>query len=228
MQKRPAILIEFAKSESKDKCHLSDETAADKEQLGTFLNHFMLVPGYSTEDVHDTDLGLPEHCQEFMQDMWRADVKRTVARVADGEAELEKEPGAVAGNSSLVEVVSDAAEGESFRAEGGDTAETAEVVFILVCIVVCLVCLVFGGGLAALAVASLSGENPSFAAFFVCGVLSGLVFFGAFAMAWPVGVAALVGAIVVGVVFAASSLEKGAKDVKPHQLSALQLAALSS
>ena len=33
-------------------------------------------------------------------------------------------------------------------------------------------------------------------------------------MAWPVGVAALVGAIVVGAVFAASSLEKGAKDVK--------------
>ena len=30
IQKRPAILIEFAKSESKDKCHLSDETAADK------------------------------------------------------------------------------------------------------------------------------------------------------------------------------------------------------
>ena len=54
-----------------------------QEQLGTFLNHFMLVPGYSTEDVRDTDLGLPEHCQEFMQDMWRADVKQTVARVAE-------------------------------------------------------------------------------------------------------------------------------------------------
>ncbi|CAJ1350634.1 unnamed protein product, partial [Effrenium voratum] len=50
------------------------------EKLGTFLNYFMLVPGYSTEDVHDTDLGLPEHCQEFMQGMGRADVKRTVAR----------------------------------------------------------------------------------------------------------------------------------------------------
>ena len=123
MQKRPAIMIEFAKSESKGKCRLSDQTTAGKarppskagcgvrdeyrpietvgcvptcwltsclphprewqEQLGTFLNYFMLVPGYSTEDVHDTDLGLPEHCQEFMQGMWRADVKRTVARAAE-------------------------------------------------------------------------------------------------------------------------------------------------
>ncbi|CAJ1451001.1 unnamed protein product [Effrenium voratum] len=186
----------------------------------------MLVPGYSTEDVRDTDLGLPEHCQEFMQDMWRADVKQTVARVADGEAELEKEPGAVAGNSSLVEVVSDAAEGESFRAEGGGTAETADFGFILACVFVCLVCVVVGGALVGGAIASLAGpaEDRTFAGFFVCGMLSGLVFFGAFAMAWPVGVAALVGAIVLGVVFVAASLE----DVKPHQLSALQLAALSS
>ena len=39
-------------------------------------------------------------------------LRRAVALAEDGEAELEKEPDAVAGNSSLVEVVSDAAEGD--------------------------------------------------------------------------------------------------------------------
>ncbi|CAJ1350635.1 unnamed protein product, partial [Effrenium voratum] len=155
----------------------------------------------------------------------------------DGEAELEKEPGAVAGNSSLVEVVSDAAEGdlaafgdegrlllacsgESSRAEGGDTAETAaahphayqpnlrsrfdllaqEVLFILACIVVCLVCLFVGGLLAMETAAVLSDKNIVYEALILYCVLGGLVFCGAFAMAWPVGVAVLVSVILVGVV----------------------------
>ena len=69
--------------------------------------------------------------------------------------------------------------------------------------------MVVGGALVGGAIASLAGpsEDRTYAGFFVCGMLSGLVFFGAFAMAWPVGVAALVGAIVLGVVFVAASLE---------------------
>ena len=92
-----------------------------------------------------------------------------------------------------------------FAADESERAQ--EVVFIILCIVVCLVCFFFatvffmmGFGSLAGCVGESSGANSGpgcFGAYFVCMIIGGLIMWGAFAMATPVGIAALIGVIVV-------------------------------
>ncbi|CAE7721643.1 unnamed protein product [Symbiodinium sp. CCMP2456] len=65
--KRPRIMIETAKMQSKDQCLLKDGTKDEKNQLEEFVKYFLNVPGYNRGDLDGQTLSLPEHCQEYLR-----------------------------------------------------------------------------------------------------------------------------------------------------------------
>eukprot|EP00439_Symbiodinium_sp_Y106_P052851 s63_g7.t1 len=67
MLKRPTIIIETAKLESREKCVLKDESDAEKRQLTLFVKYFMKVPGFNGGDLDGQTLDLPEHCQDYLK-----------------------------------------------------------------------------------------------------------------------------------------------------------------
>ncbi|CAE7397072.1 unnamed protein product [Symbiodinium necroappetens] len=74
MLKRPAIVIETVKLESKDKCLLKDESDAEKRQLMLFVKYFMKVPGYNAGDLAGHTLSLPTHCQDYLKNLGKTSI----------------------------------------------------------------------------------------------------------------------------------------------------------
>ena len=68
VKKRPNMLIQFLKQETDGKCSLSDETKEQQDQLGTFVDYFMSVPGHDINDLKGMTLGLPTPCRDFLID----------------------------------------------------------------------------------------------------------------------------------------------------------------
>ncbi|OLQ06961.1 hypothetical protein AK812_SmicGene9708 [Symbiodinium microadriaticum] len=229
MKKRPHMLIRFLKHETNDKCVLSDKTDSDRERLGTFLNYYMSVPGYSTNDLKDVTLDLPAHCQDYLVSEEAADPESIVQTAGEAQQILSNSTSS-GSEGGLLQVKSErlaralGPDGTSFLQSGtssdfaADESDRAqEVFFIIACIVVCLACFIVATMFFMLGFASLAGcfgggggGGGCFAAYFVCMILGALIIWGAFAMATPVGIAALVASIVVligSAIFKVANLE---------------------
>jgi len=225
MKKRPHLLIRFLKHETNDQCVLSDETDSDRERLGTFVNYYMSVPGYNINDLKDVTLDLPAHCQDFLVSGEAADPESIVQTAGEGQQILSNST-SEGSEGGLLQVKSErlaralGPDGTSFLQSGtsadfaADESERAqEVLFIIGCIVVCLLCFFFATAFFMMGFASIAGcgnGGACFAAYFVCMTIGSLIIWGAFAMATPVGIAALVASIVVLIgtaIYRAASLE---------------------
>lgn len=232
IKKRPHLLIRFLKHETNDKCVLSDKTDSDRERLGTFLNYYMSVPGYSTNDLKDVTLDLPAHCQDYLVSEEAADPESIVQTAGEAQQILSNSTSS-GSEGGLLQVKSErlaralGPDGTSFLQSGtssdfaADESDRAqEVFFIIACIVVCLACFIVATMFFMLGFASLAGcfgdrgggggGGGCFAAYFVCMILGALIIWGAFAMATPVGIAALVASIVVligSAIFKVANLE---------------------
>ncbi|CAE7588291.1 IDE, partial [Symbiodinium sp. CCMP2456] len=216
--KRPRIIIETAKLESKDKCVLKDETLAEKEQLKDFMNYFMKVPGYNAGDLEGQTLNLPEHCQDYLKTLSGSSMADLLSTADEAAAHMETATNPPdSRTASSLELKSERLLAAVSRDEEArillhsdswmDESEAArtQFVFILFCILVAIVCFVVAGLLFTFAIASMNSCSEGSGgggcqAFFVCGILGGLVLFGAFCMAWPVGLAVVIGLIVAGIV----------------------------
>ncbi|CAE7788997.1 unnamed protein product [Symbiodinium sp. CCMP2456] len=211
--KRPSLLMHYTKSESDDKCILSDKTASDRAQVTTFVNYFMKVPGYNADDLQSVRLDLPEHCQDFLAGMDKLDVERNAQDASEGEKLLS--PGASFGElrserlSSAIRPFSVEAGSSAFQSSAehfdfaGTEAEAQQKFVIIASIIVGLVCLVVAG---TFAIAGLANWNRCLSktnspggehclAALVCTALGLLVICGAFAMSLVVGVAVLAGTL---------------------------------
>lgn len=210
--KRPSLLMHYTKSESDDKCMLSDKTASDRAQVTTFVNYFMKVPGYNADDLQSVRLDLPEHCQDFLAGMDKLDVEKNAQDASEGEKLLADSSGASFGelrserlSSAIRRSSVEAAGSSAFQSFEEDVAGTeAQQKFVIIAsIIVGLVCLVVAGtfaiaGLAnwnrCLSKTSSPGGEHCLAAL-VCTALGLLVICGAFAMSLVVGVAVLAGVL---------------------------------
>jgi len=237
--KRPRIIIETAKLESKDKCVLKDESLAEKEQLKDFVNYFMKVPGYNAGDLDGQTLNLPEHCQDYLKSVSGSSISDLLSTADEAAAHMEtatNPPDSRPASSlelkseRLLAAVSRDEEARNLLHSDSWTDESeaarTQFVFILFCILVAIVCFVVAGMLFAGAIGSIktcSGDTYNSGsgcmAFFVLGILGGLVIFGAFCMAWPVGIAVLIGLIVTGIAAGVSSvMEKPKPNMKASKL----------
>jgi len=237
--KRPRIIIETAKLESKDKCVLKDESLAEKEQLKDFVNYFMKVPGYNAGDLDGQTLNLPEHCQDYLKSVSGSSISDLLSTADEAAAHMETATNPPDSRpASSLELKSERLLAAVSRDEEArillhsdswtDESEAArtQFVFILLCILVAIVCFVVAGMLFAGAIGSIktcSGDTYNSGsgcmAFFVLGILGGLVIFGAFCMAWPVGIAVLIGLIVTGIAAGVSSvMEKPKPNMKASKL----------
>ncbi|CAE7558925.1 Ide [Symbiodinium sp. CCMP2592] len=238
--KRPRIIIETAKLESKDKCVLKDESLAEKEQLKEFMNYFMKVPGYNAGDLEGQTLNLPEHCQDYLKKVSGSSMADLLSTADEAAAHMETATNPPdSRTASSLELKSERLLAAVSRDEEArvllhsdswtDESEAArtQFVFILLCIIVAIVCFVVAGFLFAGAIAGINscggdsyGSGSGCQAFFVCGILGGLVIFGAFCMAWPVGLAVLIGLFVAGIatVVSKSMLEKPEPNMKASKL----------
>ncbi|CAE7772243.1 unnamed protein product [Symbiodinium pilosum] len=203
--KRPSVLMHYVKSESQEKCILSDKTESDRNEVSIFVKYFLKVPGYNSDDLASVRLGLPDHCQEFLAGMDKLDVEHLSQDVATGEKMLEpdspsfgelksKRLSSLGSHDSFIE-------SDTFKAAGEGTDEAQQKFVIIASIIVGLVCLVVAGTFFIAGLASINqcmkqngapGGEHCLAAF-VCGVCGGLVICGAFAMSLIVGVAVLAG-----------------------------------
>ncbi|CAE7782566.1 unnamed protein product [Symbiodinium sp. CCMP2592] len=103
--KRPRIIIETAKLESKEKCLLMAETDAEKSQLTLFVKYFMKVPGYNRGDLDGQVLDMPAHCQDYLNSLGR----RSMAELSDAlsAADEAKEHMETSGAASSLELRSE-------------------------------------------------------------------------------------------------------------------------
>eukprot|EP00439_Symbiodinium_sp_Y106_P061240 s1753_g9.t1 len=226
--RRCAALVAQAKLESKDKCVLKDESLAEKEQLKDFVNYFMKVPGYNAGDLDGQTLNLPEHCQDYLKNVSGSSMADLLSTADEAAAHMETATNPP--DSRLLAAVSRDEEARILLHSDSWTDESeaarTQFVVILLCIIVAIVCFVVAGVFFAGAIASLQscsgnqyGSSSGCQAFFVCGLLGGLVVFGAFCMAWPVGLAVLIGLFVAGIVAGVSSMmEKPKPNMKASKL----------
>ena len=220
MKKRPHLLIRFLKHETNDKCVLSDKTDSDRERLGTFLNYYMSVPGYSTNDLKDVTLDLPAHCQDYLVSEEAADPESIVQTAEDAQKILSNSTSS-GSEGGLLQVKSERVaralgpDGASFLQSGtssdfaADESDRAQdALFLCFCIFMFIFCFLVNLYFALWVSPSAhctgdSGPGLScFAAYFVCMIFGGLMIGGAFAAAIPFGIAVLVGVIVVHIVVA--------------------------
>jgi len=217
--KRPSLLMHYTKSESDDKCILSDKTASDRAQVTTFVNYFMKVPGYNADDLQSVRLDLPDHCQDFLAGMDKLDVEKNAQDASEGEKLLssgasfgelrsERLSGAIRRADMEAKGADAAAAGSSaFQSSSedfaGTEAEAQQKFVIIASIIVGLVCLVVAGTFAIAGLANWNrclnktgapGGEHCLAAL-VCTALGLLVICGAFAMSLVVGVAVLAGVL---------------------------------
>lgn len=243
--KRPRIIIETAKLESKDQCVLKDESLAEKEQLKDFVHYFLKVPGYNAGDLEGQTLNLPEHCQDYLKTLGGSSMADLLSTADEAAAHMETAANPPdSRTASSLELKSERLQAAVSRDEEArillhsdswmDESEAArtQFVFIILCILVAIACFLAAGALFAMALAGINscgsdqvGSGTGCMAFFVCGVLGGLVIFGAFCMAWPVGLAVLIGLFVAGigaVIDKASMLEKPNMKASKLHLAAAQ------
>ncbi|CAJ1355227.1 unnamed protein product, partial [Effrenium voratum] len=228
--RRPAVLINAVKHDSKKQCVLSDESDAGKAQITLFAKYYLKAPGHNKDDLKTTDLSLPENCQDFLAGNDQRDPEDVASNLEESTEALEAEKSsgslmqfkserlrdAVGGD----EAASSFAHGTAF--EGTEEEAEAAFVFILACIIVAIVCMLVAGMLF-MAAGSMMEDN--WMGYFVCAMLGGLVVFGAFCMAWPVGLVVLIGSVVGA--FMLSLAELNEKPISHHGKTLLDLAAAS-
>ncbi|CAJ1436228.1 unnamed protein product [Effrenium voratum] len=229
--RRPAVLINAVKHDSKKQCVLSDESDAGKAQITLFAKYYLKAPGHNKDDLKTTDLSLPENCQDFLAGSDQRDPEDVASNLEESTEALEAEKSsgslmqfkserlrdAVGGD----EAASSFAHGTAF--EGTEEEAEAAFVFILACIIVAIVCMLVAGMLF-MAAGSMIEDN--WMGYFVCAMLGGLVVFGAFCMAWPVGLVVLIGSV-VGAFILSSLAELNEKPISHHGKTLLDLAAAS-
>ncbi|CAE7946818.1 unnamed protein product [Symbiodinium sp. KB8] len=220
MKKRPHMLIRFLKHETNDKCVLSDRTDSDRERLGTFLNYYMSVPGYSTNDLKDVTLDLPAHCQDYLVSEEAADPESIVQTAGEAQKILSNSTSS-GSEGGLLQVKSErlaralGPDGTSFLQSGtssdfaADESDRAQdALFLCFCIFMFIFCFLVNlyFVLWVSPAAHCTGDSGPglgcFAAYFVCMIFGGLMIGGALAAAIPFGIAVLVGVIVVHIVVA--------------------------
>eukprot|EP00439_Symbiodinium_sp_Y106_P048594 s63_g6.t1 len=113
-----------------------------------------------------------------------------------------------------------------------DESESARTAFfsIVLCIIVAVVCMLVAGIVFATTIANFGicvglKDGVACSAFLVLGALGGLVIYGAFCMAVPVGIVALIGAVGVSleILSGRSVLQKADMKVSKMRLAAAQL-----
>ena len=234
VKKRPNMLITFLKQETNDKCTLSDETDEKRNQLGTFVNYFLSVPGYDPSDLKDVAHGIPTPCRDFLVKEVRADVQSLVQAAEEGRQILSNSTAEGDVADGLVQVKSDRLvralgsdrisflESETSDFAADDSERTQDFGFIMLCIVIGIVLIVAtvifwkislyfydhdchaenGGGIVG-----------CFGAFIFLA-MGGLCIWGAFALALPLGITALVASILGFIVFSLAEISEH-KSEKP-------------
>ena len=219
IKKRPNVLIKFLKQETNDKCSLSDETGEKREQLGTFVNYFLSVPGHDPNDLKDVAHGIPTPCRDFLVKEVSTDVQSLIQTAVEGRQILSN---TTRGDTAdgLIQVKSDrlvralGSDRVSFLESGtsdfaDDSEKAQDLGFILLCIFVCILCIFFTVISWRISLkfydkdCSLDKQVDGWVGCFgtfVFLVLGGLCVLGAFACAIPVGIVALVASI-LGVVY---------------------------
>ena len=237
IKKRPNMLIKFLKQETNDKCSLSDETP---EQLGTFVNYFLSVPGYDPADLQGDAHGIPTPCRDYLFKEQNMDVQSAIQAAEEGVNILSNSTGTDSPDG-LIQVKSD----RLVRALGSDrislletgasdfAAEDSEKATIVGLIIGCfLLCLIFCVFIVAFWVVSIKtfGKDcratgwdgtispkglGNCAGSFFFFALGGLIIFGAFALFLPLGIATLVVSVIATGVLASLAQIKEHKSEKP-------------
>ena len=217
VKKRPNMLITFLKKETNDKCSLSDKTHEKQEQLDTFVNYFLSVPGHDLNELKDVTQGLPAPCRDFLLKEGATDVQSLIQTVEEGQQILSNSTSA-GGTDGLIQVKSGlltralGSDQVSFLESGTwdfaeDESERLQEVGIILCAVICVIlflatCLLWKISEYLLFRHCGNEESPARTAgcfgFWFCFILGGLAIFGAFALTVPGGITVLVLAIFFG------------------------------
>ena len=198
MIKRPTVLIESVKAQSSKKCQLTDKDAAGKNQISKFAKYFLKAPGYNPSDLQRAHVDLPEHCQEYLASMGEVDPEEMASSIEATEEAVEN-PAALLQKKSkhLHNALSQDEVGSSFLQGDAEVDTEFIIIFLLIMFVLFLIMFAL---VAAAEMGDAVAKGDGFG-FFVSAIFGGLVMAGLFVMAWPLGLAVLLVALVVGVSF---------------------------